>query len=172
MNTLTSRFCFPLMISVCCACMRPASEGWTDIEGTWISTPETSFHFPEGTLFTVLHLQENATKHMEVHAGFMWEGHYYSTWQIDSLDYRQETGRLFIRDGDGNRYRALFDPDLQRIHGYILPVDTTDETPEDTVTFVRTDPFLARRRIRFPLGEGIRWPTSLHQDRQESGSGC
>jgi CubicO group peptidase (beta-lactamase class C family) len=114
------------------------------IEGIWTGTPETALDYPESNLINALLIEEGEDGSIEARGCFMWDGSYHHTWELVEVAYSDSLRILSLLDGEGDRYEGTLDADLQVIHGYIWSGDPGQNTPVDTVDFIRADPELAQ----------------------------
>lgn len=137
-------------------CVRQESQNQS-LEGIWVCTPETALDYPESKLITALLIGESKDGNIEARGCFMWEGNYLNPWELEQAFYTDSTRTLTLVDGDGDRYEGTPDPDMQNIRGYFWSDDPGQNTPIDTVDFIRADPKLANTLFfpRLPGSNGI-----------------
>jgi len=74
----------------------------------------------------------------------MWEGRYFNPWEVEQVSYNDSIRTLTLLDSDGDRYVGIADPGLQTIRGYFWSDDPDEDTPFDTVDFIRAESGLAQ----------------------------
>lgn len=114
------------------------------IEGIWVCTPETALDYPESKRITALLIGEGNGGIIEARGCFMWEGSFLHSWNLEQASYNDSTQTLTLVDEDGDRYEGVLDSDQHTIRGYFWSGDPGQDTPIDTVDFIRADPQLAQ----------------------------
>jgi len=111
----SSLITLPLIVLLFIGC----SHDQESIEGIWISTSETSKTFFSGTRKTVLLIQKQQGDQLTAQGAFLWRDDYSEKWVIANTQYENAHKSLALLDGDGDTYKAIFDPILQQIRGTV-----------------------------------------------------
>ena len=114
------------------------------IEGIWVCTPETALDYPESKRITALLIENDEKDRIEARGCFMWEGSFLHSWNLEQAYFSDSTQTLTLVDEDGDRYEGVLDSDQHTIRGYVWSGDPGQDTPIDTVDFIRADPQLAQ----------------------------
>ncbi len=101
------------------SCVDNKDKKTNTLEGSWISTEETSWKFLSGTQKVFLNLQKVQHNKLKARLIFIWNNEYQSEWNLTNVKYDTLSMSITIQDDDGNSYHANFDPIKNRILGTI-----------------------------------------------------